>query len=83
MCCIYSVNKPFTLYYIIFTERYPHGIFAAGGALPTQEKKKRLKKLGKLRTISKLDRIKNLVPSTLPKIKIFLDTSKKLLKNRN
>ena len=28
--------------YTFFLERYPHGIFAAGGALvPTQEKKKK------------------------------------------
>ena len=43
MRCIDSVDRPCTLYYTIFTERYPHGIFAAGGrgggALPTQEKK--------------------------------------------
>ena len=36
----------------------PHGIFAAGGAsVPTQEKKKRLRKLGNIRRVSKLHRM--------------------------
>ena len=41
---MYCIDKPFSLYHTIFTERYPHGIFAAGGgggAMPTQAKKKK------------------------------------------
>ena len=38
LCCIYCVYKPFILYVIILLERYPHGIFAAGRALPSQKK---------------------------------------------
>ena len=39
-------------------ERNPHGIFAAGGAfVPTQEKKKDLRKLGNVRKVPKPHRM--------------------------
>ena len=40
-------------------ERKPHGIFADGGALPTQEKKKtwNLRKLGNISKVSKLHKM--------------------------
>ena len=45
--------------YIFFLERYPHGIFAAGGALvSTQEKKKKLiRKLENIMKVSKSHRM--------------------------
>ena len=39
--------------YIFFLERYPHGIFAAGGALvPAQEKEKKKKEAAALNYLS-------------------------------
>ena len=41
---MYCIDKPFSLYHTIFTERYPHGIFAAwggGGYAHTSKKKKK------------------------------------------
>ena len=58
----------------------PHGIFAAGGQMPTQEKKKAydLRKLGHLKKITKLLRA-----WTSFQNENFVNTSKKNLKNRN
>ena len=39
MCCIYCLDKPFTLYHITFTEGYPHDIFAAEGGYAHTRKK--------------------------------------------
>ena len=39
-CVVYNCTKVFYPVYSYFLpERYPHGIFATGGAMPTQEKK--------------------------------------------
>ena len=39
-CVVYNCTKVFYPVYSYFLpERYPHGIFATGGAMPAQEKK--------------------------------------------